>query len=52
MNAGNRGVDFSSPGNGRVTSAVLEGVHLRKYFPVRQFKLVGPRNIPAAPWRW
>src|SRR5216683_229753 len=48
MNDENREVDFAALGNGRVTSAVLEGVHLRKYFPVRQFKLVGPRNVVHA----
>src|SRR5258708_13165394 len=48
MNDENREVDFAALGNGRATSAVLEGVHLRKYFPVRQFKLVGPRNVVHA----
>src|SRR5260370_40578062 len=45
MNDENREVDFAALGNGRVTSAVLQGVHLRKYFPVRQFKLAGPRSV-------
>ncbi len=48
MNAENRGIDYSSSGNSRATSAVLEGVHLRKYFPVRQFKLFGQRNVVHA----
>lgn len=30
------------------TPAVLEAIHLRKYFPLRQFKLSGPRNVVHA----
>src|SRR5258708_12284270 len=28
--------------------AVLEAIHLRKYFPLRQFKLSGPRKVVHA----
>lgn len=30
------------------TPAVLEAIHLRKYFPLRQFKLSGPRKLVHA----
>ena len=40
--------DDAVPGVLPIAAAILEAVHLRKYFPLRQFKLFGPRTMVHA----